>query len=150
MFRVIRTDSTHLDFILLVKNLDQYLAVVDGDDHAFYHQYNGIDILNCVVLVYENDLAVGCGAIKPYSHSIAEVKRMWTSPEVRGRGIAKMVLAELENWSKELTFNSCILETGIKQVEAISLYYSYGYSLIENYGQYAGVANSLCFEKKIV
>jgi GNAT superfamily N-acetyltransferase len=74
---------------------------------------------------------------------------MYTSPEHRGKGIASKVLAELERWAAELSYQTCILETGKKQPEAIALYKKNGYKLIPNYGQYAEAENSVCFEKKI-
>lgn len=74
---------------------------------------------------------------------------MYTLPESRGRGIAAKVLSDLENWTKELSFERCILETGKKQPEAIALYKKNGYKLIPNYGQYAEVENSLCFKKEL-
>ncbi len=77
-----------------------------------------------------------------------EVKRMYTLPEYRGKGIAAAVLNELEKWAAELGCGRCVLETGMKQPEAIRLYEKSGYSVIPNYGQYAGLENSVCFEKK--
>ena len=68
---------------------------------------------------------------------------------MRGKGIASRILNELENWASELRYDKCILETGKRQPEAISLYQRNGYKLIPNYGQYAGVENSVCFEKQI-
>jgi GNAT superfamily N-acetyltransferase len=144
-----RTNSDHPDFIALVKHLDAYLAEMDGDEHAFYDQFNNIDSLKFVVLAYEGDQAIGCGAIKEYDHQTMEVKRMYTSPEGRGKGIATMVLKELEQWAGELGYKKCILETGKRQVEAVSLYQKNGYSSISNYGQYAGMNNSVCFEKMV-
>ena len=74
---------------------------------------------------------------------------MYTLPESRGKGTASRVLAELEVWANELFYEKCILETGKKQPEAIALYEKNGYKLIPNYGQYAEIDNSLCFEKVI-
>lgn len=79
-----------------------------------------------------------------------EVKRMFVSPDQRGKGIASIVLVELEKWAAELKYNKCILETGIRQPEAISLYKKNNYKLIENYGQYINVTSSVCFEKELV
>ena len=78
-----------------------------------------------------------------------EIKRMYTLPDRRGKGIASQVLRELENWASELSYRKCILETGKKQPEAIRVYQKNGYQIIPNYGQYAGIENSLCFEKEI-
>jgi putative acetyltransferase len=144
-----RTGSSNDDFKKLVTLLDQELSVTDGEDHDFYHQFNHIDKIKHVLVAYEGNEAIGCGAIKAYDSSSMEVKRMYTRPEYRGKGVASKILNELENWAKELSYQKCILETGIKQPEAIALYKKNGYSITENYGQYAGVNASVCFEKKV-
>lgn len=147
MLKIIRTDSSNTDFIYLVKFLDAYLAEKDGDEHSFYAQYNKLDALKHVAVVYENDIALGCGAMKEYNSTTMEVKRMYTLPESRGKGIASKILSELENWAQELGCQKIVLETGKRQPEAVSLYKKSGYELIDNYGQYKGMENSLCFEK---
>lgn len=144
-----RTDSDNKDFIELVRHLDADLAERDGPDHAFYARFNTIDRIKHVVVAYENGRAVACGALRGYDPTTAEIKRMYTVPESRGKGIATRVLAELEQWAAELSYHRCILETGKKQPEAIALYKRNGYTTIPNYAQYAGVENSLCFEKAI-
>jgi putative acetyltransferase len=147
MITIKRTNSDHPDFVELVKSLDAYLAIVDGKDHSFYAQYNTIDKIKHVVLAYEDDTPVGCGAIKEYDVHTMEIKRMYVPPEHRGKGIATMILLELEKWATELSCTKCVLETGKRQQEAIRLYTKNGYTLIPNYGQYAGMENSVCFEK---
>ena len=142
-----RTDSDDPNFVALVKLLDADLAIRDGEEHAFYAQYNKIDKIKHVVLAYKGEKALGCGAIKEYAPGIMEIKRMYVLPEGRNQGIAKKVLAELEAWAQDLAYARCILETGLKQPEAIALYQKSDYEQIPNYGQYAGVENSVCFEK---
>ena len=149
MIKLIRTDSDHRDFISLVRLLDADLAKRDGDEHSFYAQFNKIDKIKHAVVLYEDEKPVACGAIKQYAEDTMEVKRMYTLPVCRGKGIATTVLNELEKWAAELGYTKCILETGKRQPEAISLYTKNGYMLIPNYGQYAGVDNSVCFEKAI-
>ena len=149
MIKIVRTNSDDQDFIDLVKNLDAELAERDGNDHPFYAQFNKIDKIKYVVVAYENSKPMGCGAIKEYASNTMEIKRMYTSPESRGKGIATKVLTELEIWATELSYEKCILETGKKQPEAIGLYKKNGYKLIPNYGQYAEIENSLCFEKVV-
>ncbi|MBC7875209.1 MAG: GNAT family N-acetyltransferase [Ferruginibacter sp.] len=149
MIKTIKTDSDNPDFIELVKWLDADLAIRDGNDHSFYAQFNKIDKIKWVVVAYENDTPMGCGAIKEFSPNTVEVKRMYTAPGSRGKGIATKVLGELEAWAADLSYRSCVLETGKAQPEAIELYKKNGYQLIPNYGQYAGIENSLCFEKEI-
>lgn len=149
MIALKRTDSSNPDFIALVQLLDADLALRDGEEHAFYHQFNAIAAIKNVVVAYENTLPVACGAVKPFDATHMEVKRMYTRPEARGKRIAVKVLAELEQLSKELGYSACVLETGKKQPEAIALYSRCGYTVIPNYGQYAGVENSVCFKKAL-
>lgn len=145
-----RTTSDDLDFVALVRHLDAELAIRDGDEHAFYHQFNKLVNIKHVVVAYEDERAVGCGAIKPLEEKVMEVKRMFVFSDERGKGIASKVLSELERWASELGAQACCLETGMKQPEAIALYTKNGYERIPNYGQYAGVENSVCFRKRLI
>lgn len=149
MIVLIRTNSDNEDFICLVKYLDKELAEIDGDEHAFYAQLNKTDKIKHVIVAYENDQPVGCGAIREYAPSATEIKRMYTLPESRGKGIATKILSELEKWASELSYGTCILETGNRQPDAIKLYEKNGYKRTANYGKYVGVENSVCFEKEI-
>ena len=145
--KLLRTDSSHQDFQSLVVLLDKDLKIRDGDEHEFYAQFNKIDHLKNVVVVFIENEAVGCGAFKPYSDDTAEIKRMYVKPEFRGQRIAQNILTELEAWAGESGFTTAVLETGLKQPEAIRLYERSGYQRIENYGQYVGVENSICMKK---
>jgi len=147
MLKLSRTNADDTDFISLVAFLDAELAIRDGDDHDFYNQYNSIAEIRYAIVAYDNNLPMGCGAIKQYNDHTMEVKRMYTHPKGRGKGIASSILDALEIWASELTFKRCILETGQAQPEAIALYRKQKYIQIPNYGQYKGVDNSLCFEK---
>lgn len=149
MITLQRTDSDNKDFQALVVLLDADLKVRDGEDNAFYAQFNKIDSLRNCVVCYLDAQPVGCGAFKPYGESSVEIKRMYTLPDFRGRGLAHILLQELEQWAKELSYKSCVLETGKMQPEAIALYTKAEYEIIPNYGQYAGVENSVCFQKQI-
>lgn len=150
MIRIVRTNSENKDFILLVEKLDAYLKITDGDEHEFYNQFNGIDVLNHVVIAYQNENAVGCGAFKTFNDNSVEIKRMYTKPETRGKGIATEILKALEIWASELEYTSCILETGIRQKEAVQFYKKNNYTIIPKYGQYVNMDNSLCFEKELM
>jgi GNAT superfamily N-acetyltransferase len=149
MIKITRTNSDHPDFIALVKQLDTLMAVVDGEDHAFYSQFNSLNKIKHVVVAYEDNQALGCGAIKEYETGTIEVKRVFVSPASRKKGIASTVLSELESWAKELKYTRCVLETHKGLPEAIAFYKKIGCQQIPNYGQYAGAANSVCFEKEL-
>jgi len=147
--KILRTNSENFNFQKLVKQLDAYLAVMDGEEHGFYDQYNKIDSLKNCIVIFDNDEAVACGAIKAFDKQSMEVKRMFTLPEKRGKGLDSAILNELESWTKELGYEKTILETGKRQTEAVALYQKCNYKVIPNYGQYAGVENSVCFEKEL-
>jgi putative acetyltransferase len=149
MIELKRTNSTNTDFQSLVVLLDTDLRIRDGEDHSFYAQFNKIDNIKNVVVCYIDNMAVGCGAFKEYEKGRAEIKRMYVSPEFRGKGIGLKILNELESWASEFNFSECILETGKMQPEAIALYQKAGYKLIKNYGQYENVDNSVCMAKLI-
>lgn len=149
MLRIVRTNSENPDFEKLVVLLDALLRELDGDDHAFYAQFNKTNFITEVVVAYKNDEAVGCGAFKKYDGQTVEIKRMYVSPDFRGRKIAQSILCELEKWAAELGFSVCVLETGYKQEAAIKLYHNCGYANMENYGQYIGIENSICMKKNL-
>ncbi len=147
MIRIIKSDASQPDFKKLVAFLDADLAERDGEDHSFYDQFNKLHLIKYALVAYEKDLPVACGAIKEFEPNVMEVKRMYVTPEKRGKGIATKVLSSLEDWARELGYQKCVLETGKRQPEAIALYTKNGYKIIPNYGQYAGIENSMCFEK---
>ncbi len=145
--RILRTTSENPDFRSLVSELDKYLALRNGDANDFFVQFNKVDQIKHVILSYENNLVVGCGAMKEYAPDSMEIKRMFVPAEQRGKGIASIVLKELERWAKELGYKKSVLETGNDMQEAVGLYKKCGYKVIPNYGQYENVADSVCFEK---
>ena len=150
MLKIIRTNSENYHFIEMVKELDAYLKITDGEDHAFYNQFNNIDVIKYVIVVYKDDKPVGCGALKHFDTDCVEIKRMYVSAASRGLGIAPKILAELETWARALSYIKTILETGERQVAAVKLYHKSNYKRMNiNYGQYEGVVNSLCFEKQL-
>jgi putative acetyltransferase len=150
MKKVLRTNAENHDFIELVQLLDTELSLIDGEEHSFYSQFNKIDHIKHVIVLYEDDKPVGCGAMKEYSSEAMELKRMFVLPENRNRGLATMIVTELETWALEISYTKCVLETGVRQPDAIALYKKNGYKLIPNWGQYVGVENSVCFEKKLI
>jgi len=147
MIHCIQTNSENEQFQKLVGKLDADLKIRDGDDHLFYDQFNKIDSIKFAVVAYNDELPVGCGAIKEYAAGVMEVKRMYVLPGSRNQGIASAILKQLERWAIELAIGKLLLETGFNQPEAIALYKKSGYLIIPNYGQYENIANSVCFEK---
>lgn len=149
MLTLIRTNSENKNFQNLVLELDKDLAKKNGDTNDFFAQYNKTDLIKNVVVALNDYLPVGCGALKEFDNSTMEIKRMYVTIEMRGKGVAVAVLNDLESWAKELGYKKCVLETGDKMLEAIGLYKKSGYKIIKNYGQYENIESSICFEKEL-
>jgi putative acetyltransferase len=146
---IIRTDSDNVHFKALINLLDAELENRYGDEQRFFSQFNSVVTVKHVAIALSGDEPVGCGAIKEYEPGTTEVKRMFVMPEFRGKGIAALLLTELEKWAKELGYVHTILQTGMAQPEAVALYTKQGYHGIENYGQYTGTHNSICMKKTL-
>jgi putative acetyltransferase len=145
-----RTNSSAPEFRTLVVALDADLRERYGALMDTYDQHNVIEQLDTVVLVFLDDVAVGCGCFKPFDADSVEIKRVFLAPEARRKGLSVKLLAELENWAQELGFTYAVLETGSKQFEAIGLYEKAGYVGIPNYEPYIGLAESICYKKTLV
>jgi len=146
---ILRTTSENADFRSMVNALDEDLILRNGETQKLYHQYNKIDHINHAMVVYAENKPVGGGCFKRFDDQTIEVKRMFVLPEMRGNQLAARLLEELENWAIEEGFTKAVLETGLRQVEAIRLYTKAGYTLTENYGQYVGMADSICYWKDL-
>jgi putative acetyltransferase len=149
MIQIRRTISDDRDFHALVAKLDKDLLDRYDELQMFYRQFNKIENNPTVVVAFYEDQPAGCGCIKPFDEESVEIKRMYVVDEQRGKGIGAAILRELEKWAAELKFRNTVLETGDKQPEAVHLYEKAGYTIIPNYGQYAGVATSICMKKEI-
>jgi ethanolamine ammonia-lyase small subunit len=99
------------------------------------------------VIAWRNDESIGCGALRPMSEEIGEIKRMYVDPACRRQGVGFRILAALEEHARRFGYRSLRLETGILQPEAISLYEKSGYVRCPCYGFYAHDPRSVCFEK---
>jgi GNAT superfamily N-acetyltransferase len=93
----------------------------------------------------------GCGAVKPLDSdaSIGEIKRMFTVPAARRRGVSRALLVALEGRAAELGYDCLQLETGLAQPEAMALYESHGWHRITPYGHYKHSPQSVCFAKEL-
>jgi len=101
------------------------------------------------LVVRSSGRAIGCGAIRVLDATTAEVKRMYVEPEQRRKGVGWAVLAGLEAAARELGVLRLVLETGIHQAAAISLYLRAGFSQVDCWGEYTTSPTSVCYEKKL-
>lgn len=128
---------------------DEYVVRYGGRDDtpvdpAEFAPPRGLFVVACL-----DGTPVGCGGWRDLGDGRAEVKRMFTSPAARGRGVARALLAELERTAAAAGHRTVVLETGLRQPEAMELYVSAGYGPIEGFGHYAGQPLSRAFAKHL-
>jgi len=145
----LRTTSENPNFRRMVNALDEDLYRRNGDTQKLYEHYNQIDKIKHAIVIFADGKPVGCGCFKRFDDETIEMKRMFVLPEMRGKQLAAQLLQELEKWAVEEGNTKAVLETGVRQVEAIRLYTVAGYSLTENYGQYVGMEDSICYRKDL-
>ncbi|MNW57160.1 putative N-acetyltransferase YsnE [compost metagenome] len=138
------------DLISLISKLDQYLYELYPADEVF-----GVDLNDPYaydihfVIAYLDETPVGCGAVRELDEQSAELKRFFVEPEYRNRGIAGLILNQLENEARHRQYKFIKLETGDPQNEAIRFYKKNGYYHIASFGEYTSCPSSVCFEKKL-
>lgn len=147
--KILNTDSTNIDFIKLVKLLDDDLNERYGELQKQYDKHNKVDSINDVIIIYKDEIPVACGAFKEHNIDAIELKRIFVTKENRRQGLSKLIISELEKLGRSKGYKYALLETGIKQHEAINLYRNTRYEIIENYEPYIGNTNSLCMQKNI-
>ncbi len=113
-----------LDFDLCFQNFEQELA----DIQVQYGVPNG-----CLLLVKNEQEAVGCAGVRRWQGDIAELKRMYLKPQTRGLGLGRKLLeAALEN-ARSLGYRSIRLDTLPSMAAAIALYREFGFADISPY-----------------
>jgi GNAT superfamily N-acetyltransferase len=147
--KILKTDSKNIDFIKLIKLLDDDLNERYGELQKQYNKHNKVDFINDVIIIYKDEVTVACGAFKEHNIEAIELKRIFVAKENRGQGLSKIIVNELEKLGKIKGYKYALLETGIKQFEAINLYKNAGYKIIENYEPYIGNTNSVCMKKDL-
>jgi GNAT superfamily N-acetyltransferase len=101
------------------------------------------------VVAFADDEAIGCGALRRIGEGVGELKRMYVRPGARGRQVGATVLAALETEARVLGLARLVLETGVRQPEALALYARAGFSTIDAYGEYVGSPLSVCMAKPL-
>lgn len=145
------TDGDDPDFAMLCGRLDRTLDEIVGSQYqrSRYDQYNQRDSIHDVIVAYHNGKAVACGAFKMFDETHAELKRVYVDPAHRHMGLGGELIRRLEAKAKMKGYIWCILETGRLLDAAHTMYKKAGYQIIPNYGQYAGMEDSICMERKI-
>ena len=145
------TDGEDPDFVTLCTKLDQALDEIVGKQYqrSKYHRFNQRDSIHDVIVAYNNGEPVACGAYKRFDENHVEIKRVYVDPSQRHMGLGAEVIRRLEAKARINGYRWCVLETGRLLEAAHMMYKKAGYQIIPNYGQYAGMEDSICMEHKI-
>lgn len=156
MLGIERLPITHPDALLLVEAVqEEYVARYGGRDESPIDRRDFEDPLGRFFVGYLDGTPVATGAWRRSSvralgaEVTAEIKRMYVVPAAQRRGLARRMLAHLEATAAAEGIEALVLETGMKQPEAISLYLSAGYEPIPGFGHYSGSELSRCFGRRI-
>jgi putative acetyltransferase len=149
--KFIRTNNTDTRFVKLCSMLDQYLISVIGEkkQQKEYNKHNVLADIENVILLVDGEKSIGCAGLKRIDTTTAEVKRVFIADEFRHHGYGRKMISEIEHLAKNKGYKILLLETGVPMKSAWEFYASCGFSLIENYGPYAGMDSSVCMKKNI-
>ncbi|HEU4372082.1 MAG TPA: GNAT family N-acetyltransferase [Telluria sp.] len=149
MLRVRAEDPGTPDAVALTEELSAALEGITGDSGKSSFDADDVRGAGALFAVARDadGRAVGCGAIRPLSAGVAELKRMYARPGNRGAGSA--VLAFLEAQAAALEYRALWLSTRAVNVRAVGFYRARGYISIPNYGKYADRTDSVCFAKPL-
>ncbi len=140
-------DVVAAELIELVQQ--EYVVRYGGRDDAPVDPAEFSPPLGLFLVAVLDGVPVGCGGWRDLGDGRVEVKRMFTAPAARGRGVARALLAELERTAAAAGHDRVVLETGLAQPEAMTLYASAGYDPLDGFGHYAGQPLSRSFGKDL-
>jgi putative acetyltransferase len=150
--RVVQEDILSEVAQQLIRSLNAELSARYPEEGATHFRLQADEVAEgrgAFLVAYLASTPVGCGAVRVIGEAVAEIKRMYVSPAVRGRGVGLAVLVALEAEARRLGIRRLVLETGVRQHEALALYQRVGYSPIPPFGEYLGSPLSLCLGKDL-
>jgi len=124
----------------------------EGANHFDLAAEEVADSCGAFLVAFLESEPVGCGAVRRIAPTICEIKRMYVVPKARGRGVGRRILLELEAIARTLGAARLVLETGVRQPEALALYTRAGFTTIPLFGSYADTPYpelSVCMAKEL-
>ncbi|EML2677535.1 MAG: GNAT family N-acetyltransferase [Klebsiella michiganensis] len=149
MITVEKSDPFSSESHRLIEMLSAELAAITGDSGKSNFTVEAMNDDKALWVLAKNTHgeAIGCGAIRPITQNIAELKRMFSDRSVPGVGGA--LLTFLETSAKDMGYSELRLETRYINHRAVNFYEKNGYIRIENYGPYVGRTEAVCFSKAL-
>ena len=149
--RIVRAQLTDDVSRALIESLNSELTGAYPEPGATHFGLDPAEVSDgrgAFLVIYQEETPVGCGAVRRIDSETAELKRMYVSPALRGRGLGRRLVAALEAEARALGVRRLILETGIRQSAALALYRATGFQSIPLYGEYLrSPETSICLGK---
>ena len=136
----------------LIEALNAELSNTYPEQGACHFRLDAHEVANgqgAFLIAFRAGKPVGCGAVRRTEAQTGEIKRMYVVPKERGRGVGRVILNALEAEARALRISRLVLETGIRQTEALALYQRAGFTRIAPFGEYVGSPLSVCLAKEL-
>lgn len=140
------------DFELLCNELDDYLDEMIGgkEKREKFCRYNLANTMDYVLIAYHDNRPIGCCALRKYSSTEIELKRVYICPDYRKKNIAGLLLERLIEYATTNHYQKIVLETGELLKDSIHLYQRYGFIKTDSYGDYKDIPESYCMSRSLL
>jgi GNAT superfamily N-acetyltransferase len=134
---------------LIERVQQEYVVRYGGRDDAVVDPAEFSPPLGLFLVAEVDGVPAGCGGWRAHGHAVAELKRMYVEPAFRRRGVAALLLAELERTAAAAGHRHLLLNSGDRQPEALALYARAGYTPVAGYGIYADSPEAVFLGKEL-
>jgi GNAT superfamily N-acetyltransferase len=149
---VARADIRSPEALALIGALNGELSSRYPEDGATHFRLDADEVApgrGVFLIAQRAGTPIACGAVRRIEAGTAEIKRMYVRPEARGQRVGRAVLGALEAEARALGCARLVLETGLRQMEAIALYERAGFARIPPFGEYVHSPLSVCMAKEL-
>ncbi len=127
-YEIREVDFNNSDVKNLCKKLDDFQNNILPERVSLkMSALDGLEKLEKILLMYDGNTVIACGALKSVNDSTAELARMYTNDNYRGQGLARQIINEIIKYAKVKGYKKIILDTWKDSTSAISLYTSLGF-----------------------
>ncbi|MGY1636418.1 GNAT family N-acetyltransferase [Geodermatophilus sp. SYSU D00742] len=134
---------------LVARVQQEYVARYGGPDEAVVDPAEFVPPAGLFLVAEVDGVPAGCGAWRVHADGVVEVKRVYVEPAFRRRGLAQVVMTELERSAAAAGHRAVVLNSGDRQPEALALYAALGYTPVAGYGIYADAPGAVFLGKEL-
>ncbi len=148
MIEIRETSAISPEAVSMLAELNAALTKITGaSGEGSFSDEDAENERSAFVVAYADGVPYGCGALRPFTETAAEVKRVYARPNTQGVGTA--IIKALEAKAQALGYTRLVLETRRVNTAAIAFYHKLGFSDCPNFGKYTEQETALCMAKKL-